>query len=200
MPDLSKDWIKNAEIDYFSQFILLWLAFNSWYKSHYCEIKPTDRLLINVLKNDFTERNKTYIKFKKLIEEDPTKRIEDTKKSNNFKSYLEALHISLSKVSLKASNLKGELSFTNVCIDFSKKEDITTYIDLVVIGRKPKIKLGDMCLIKNTQTIFAGVIEILYQVRNLLIHGNLEPTDDNKEIVKYCYFILLSLLECLTER
>lgn len=36
--DFYKEWRIYAEVDYFSQFILLWLSTNAWYRSHYAEI------------------------------------------------------------------------------------------------------------------------------------------------------------------
>lgn len=54
--DYKKEWIEKSAIDYFSPFISLWLACNSWYMSHYSDLndnhtgnkKASDRsLLIN---------------------------------------------------------------------------------------------------------------------------------------------------------
>ena len=30
-----KDWIKNIDIDYFSAFMLAWIAFKSWYQDEF---------------------------------------------------------------------------------------------------------------------------------------------------------------------
>ncbi|MFD1781618.1 hypothetical protein ACFSFW_23510 [Fredinandcohnia salidurans] len=40
-----------------------------------------------------------------------------------------------------------------------------------------------------------GLIEILYRLRNLLFHGELNPTNDNKKIYMYAYLILKMLIE-----
>ena len=73
MPDHKKEWILRANVDYFSQFMTLWLAFNSWYRSHYPELGIKDRVLINRLKTDLTARNQLYSKFKNLMAEDRIK-------------------------------------------------------------------------------------------------------------------------------
>ncbi len=44
--DYKKEWIEKSAIDYFSAFISLWLACNSWYMSHYSDLNdnhPDDR-------------------------------------------------------------------------------------------------------------------------------------------------------------
>jgi hypothetical protein len=85
MPDYKKDWMKKADINYFAQFMTLWLAFNSWYRSHYSEITLNDREHINTLKTDYTGRNLIYKRFEYLMEEDKTK------EKMKFKSDFEAL-------------------------------------------------------------------------------------------------------------
>lgn len=60
--DYKKEWIEKAAIDYFSPFISLWLACNSWYMSHYSDLDDeypgdktaSDRDFINKLKEDNT--------------------------------------------------------------------------------------------------------------------------------------------------
>ena len=42
--------------------------------------------------------------------------------------------------------------------------------------------------------LFAGVFEIIYQVRNNLIHGHMNPGDNEYEVVKHCYFVLYDLM------
>jgi hypothetical protein len=52
MSNVNIEWQQKAEIDYFVPFILLWLSFNAWYRSHYCKladkVKPHRKLLANV--------------------------------------------------------------------------------------------------------------------------------------------------------
>ncbi len=73
MSDFKKEWLGKAHIGHFSQFMTLWLGFNSWYRSHYSEIDRRDRAFIDKLKTDFTGRNQIYSRFYNLIAEDPIK-------------------------------------------------------------------------------------------------------------------------------
>ncbi len=41
---------------------------------------------------------------------------------------------------------------------------------------------------------FSGLFEIIYQMRNILVHGNMNPEKDEHNVVKYCYFILWDLM------
>jgi len=38
------------------------------------------------------------------------------------------------------------------------------------------------------------LLEIIYQVRCQLVHGQIEPKDENHEVVKQCYFLLHALM------
>lgn len=67
MPDHKEKWLAKAEIDYFSPFVSLWLACNSWYNSHYPDAGTRDRDKINKIKTDATTRNHLRSKFKRLI-------------------------------------------------------------------------------------------------------------------------------------
>ena len=94
MADFKKEWIQKAEVDYFSQFMTLWMGFNSWYRSHYSEIDKNDRAFISKLKTDFSGRNQLFASFSALISEDKTK------ENLRFKSDLESLYYSLNRASL----------------------------------------------------------------------------------------------------
>ena len=66
--DYKKEWIEKSSIDYFSPFISLWLACNSWYQSHYSEMNGTDRGFVEKIKNNTSGRNPIYTKFSELID------------------------------------------------------------------------------------------------------------------------------------
>ena len=42
--------------------------------------------------------------------------------------------------------------------------------------------------------MFIDQFEIIYQDLFLLIHGDLEQSEDNHEIIKYCYLILADIM------
>jgi len=56
------------------------------------------------------------------------------------------------------------------------------------------IKLDQICITNDKSKFFAGLFEIIYQVRNMLVHGKLNPDKDEHEVVKYCYLILWDLM------
>jgi len=81
----------------------------------------------------------------------------------------------------------------------------TAYTSIIIKNAKtPKSKLkasvngvdfGDIVFINDSKKVFAGLFEIIYQVRCLLVHGDLVPTEDNHEIIKYSYLILVDLMK-----
>jgi hypothetical protein len=51
----------------------------------------------------------------------------------------------------------------------------------------------------DNERVFAGLIELIYQVRCALVHGDLAPTPENHEAVKYCYLVLFELMRGFCE-
>ena len=45
-------------------------------------------------------------------------------------------------------------------------------------------------LLESKNDVFNGFLEIIYKVRCMLVHGDLEPSADNHEVVKQCYALL----------
>ncbi|MBI3378144.1 MAG: hypothetical protein HY035_07070 [Nitrospirae bacterium] len=191
MPDFKKEWLEKASMDYFSQFMTLWLGFNSWYRSHYSEVDKRDRAFIDKLKTDFTGRNQVFSRFCNLIADGPIK------ENLKFKSNLESLHYSLSRASIKypKGHHNYNVSYETALFDYSQRKTPAGYTNLVKLRRQPdKIKLNEIFIISDKQKFCACLIEILYQIRCYLFHGHLEPSEVNHEVVKYCYFILWDLM------
>ena len=65
------------------------------------------------------------------------------------------------------------------------------------LKRKPRgyIKIGKYYIKEKPDEIWPYFIEVLYMVRNQLIHGELEPTDENHKIIKACYNALNLLIK-----
>ena len=198
MADYKKEWFLKSQIDYFSAFLNLWQSCNSWYNFHYG--LANDREHINKLKTDFSNANKLYKEFKNLFTG------ADSKEQKSLYSNIEILHYCLVRKNYKPDNgIKYELGFENCLIDFANKTDDIAYFNCLLTnarGRNGKIKpsviafdLGDIVLINDTEKIFAGLIEIIYQIRCALVHGDLDPKDDSHDIVKYCYLILYDLMK-----
>ena len=197
MADYKKEWFTKSQVDYFSSFLSLWLSCNSWYNFHYS--LANDRAHINKVKTDFTNTNKLFKEFDKLFTGSYTK---DQK---SLFANIELLHYSLNRKTFNAPNLIRPLNFENVLVDYSLKSDLTPYTQITIDNAKTitgKLKtsvnvvdLGDIFLINDSRIVFASLSEIIYQVRCLLVYGDLEPTDDVHEIIKYCYLIIYDLMK-----
>ncbi|MES2398144.1 MAG: hypothetical protein V4549_19170 [Bacteroidota bacterium] len=196
--------MSKAELDYFAPFLSLWLACNSWYRSHYSELtarnnprkSPTDRDFIDKIKSDTSGRNHLYTAFKKKIDSN----------DRNFKTNLELLHKALNRLSIKPDKIIYQISFNKLLIDYEKKDQDLGYINII---RSPKIKkngdvgltdqasvvkLDQIYITSDLSVVFGGVFELIYQIRNQLVHGHLNPEKDEHEMVKYCYMILNDLM------
>ena len=199
--DYKKEWFVKSQLDYFSAFIALWLSCNSWYNFHYS--LSTDRDNINEIKKDSSTKNKIFLEFSNL-----TSNIE-TKEQKSFLGNIEQLFYALNRNPIMCDKLLFPLSLNRVLLNYSEKEKENAYESLLVKNPKTKtgklkksvsgIDLGEIVLIDDQQKVFAGIFEIIYQVRCQLVHGNLDPTEENMDIVKYCYFILYDLLKPFCE-
>jgi hypothetical protein len=178
-------WKQKSEIDYFSLFFPLWLAFDAWCKDKYG--LSTQRDCLEALKNDELN-NRTYQKLKTLLQGSGS--INET-----FKSYLTQLNQALEAVPIK---YEGEsvktLSFKNALLDRNATPRI--YEDLFRIsGQHNKIELiYGIFITDEIAKIYCAYIEILYQVRCRLIHGDLSPNKENERIIKYLYLTLKDLM------
>ena len=183
--DTTSKWRTLAEIDYYSLFIKTWLAFNSWYKGYYPNIK-NDRDCLQEIKKTQDPRNSFYTKFKIFLNG-------SDRESENFKDNLDGLITCLNRTTLQNStnNYRGKISFENASTDWNNH----IYENLIKPFKSRKSrKLLTVAIDLQDEKIFIAAIEIIYQIRCLLLHGQLEPNVENHEIVKYCYLLLSSIL------
>ena len=199
MSHYKKEWKEKASIDYFPHFLALWVGFNSWYNDHYKNYNlSTDRAHIEKIKSEFiAPTNEIYDNFSMLINSHDNKSIA-------FKSYIESLYYALDQnQTLFYRNTKKLLSFHN--LKYGGKYDDVVY------GRQNFHDLQnndesylnfnffefDNVIFKcEQQELFAGILEIIYQVRCSLVHGIIDPNNNNyHDIVKYCYYILYALMQ-----
>lgn len=69
------------------------------------------------------------------------------------------------------------------------------YGSLAVSKHLPGITISAaLKLTDQKSVVFNGFLEIVYQVRCQLVHGQLEPNDDTHEAVKQVYFLLRILM------
>lgn len=193
--DYKKEWMEKSSIDYFSPFISLWLACNSWYQSHYSEMNDNDREFIERIKKDTSGRNHLYIKFSELIDK-------DGKDGISFRTDIELLHYALDRANLKPDRIES-CSLRSAVVDYQDKDNPVDLLKNPRINRDGSvhavdepdvIKLDQIYITSNKSHCFSGIFEIVYQVRNMLVHGKLNPSRDEHEVVKYCYRILWLLM------
>ena len=195
MPEYRKEWFEKAKIDYFAPFVNLWLSCNAWYMDHYAEVGGRDRDHINMVKKDTTSRNHIYKQFKKRMES-------FDKDALAFRSNLEQMHFALQNACLESDTI-GLISFEAAVCDYNQKHHVITLLKSPRIkldgtvyeaDKESVIKLENIYVTSDLSELFAGVFEIIYQVRNNLIHGHMNPGEDEYEVVKYCYFVLYELM------
>ncbi len=201
--DYKKEWIEKVAIDYFSPFISLWLACNSWYMFHYSDLNDnhadsntaSDRDFINKLKEDTSGRNHLYTNFSESIEK-------IGKDGIAFRTDIELLHYALERANLQPDRI-GWCSLRSAVVNYKDKDNPVNLIKVPRIkqdgsvysdDKADVIKLDQIYISSNLQQCFAGILEVIYQVRNMLVHGKLNPDKDKHDVVKYCYRILWELM------
>jgi len=186
--DFYKEWREKAEVDYFPQLVVLWLSTNAWYRSHYSEITTRkDRDFLNKLRDDHSTRNKIYTRFDRLLSS------EGTKENAELTNVIEALSFALNSAQLlwDENNSTTGITLTNCLLTPHPKN----YGSLAVRKRAPGITINStLKLTDDRSVLFNGLLEIIYQVRCQLVHGQMEPSEVNHEVVKQCYFLLHLLM------
>jgi len=186
--DYYKEWRAKAEVDYYPQLVILWLSTNSWYRSHYSEItSKRDRDFLNKLRDDHSTRNKLYARFNRLLQAD------GTKEHAELISNIEALSFALNRAELlwDEENSSSVITLNNCLLTPYPK----SYGSLVVNMHSSGIRISErLKLTDDNSALFNGFLEIIYQVRCQLVHGQLEPIDESHEVVRQCYFLLHTLM------
>jgi hypothetical protein len=186
--DHYQEWRKKSEIDYVPQLLILWLSTNSWYRSHYSEItSKSDRVFLDKLRDDHSTRNKLFTRFKKILED------EGTKEHVELISTIEALFFALNRALLlwEEDDAESAITFENFKLTPSPK----TYGSLVVKKQVSGINISKtLKLTDDKSLLFNGFLEIIYQVRCHLVHGQLKPNDETHEAVKQVYLLLRILM------
>lgn len=179
-------WKELSEIDYFGLFVKNWLAFNSWYRGHHPNLR-TDRDCIEAVKNSQDARNSAFTTFNRLLSGVDREAV-------SFRDNLDGFVTSLNRVTLTAPNYTGVISFSNALVDLATAD----YQDLLrTAGQRDKITLGTVSVTDDIAVLYRGSVEIIYQIRCLLFHGDLEPTDENHQIIRYAYLIMNAIMKNL---
>lgn len=182
--DYYKEWREKSEVDYFPQLVILWLSANSWYRSHYSEIaSKRDRLFLDKLRDDHSTRNKLFARFDKLLQ------AAGTKDHAELISTIEALSFALNRAALlwDEDDAGSAITFENCLLTQNPK----TYGSLVVNKHAPGLPISDkLKLTDDKSALFNGFLEIIYQVRCQLVHGQLKPNNETHEAVRQVYLLL----------
>ena len=193
----SKEWYEKSEIDYFSAFLKLWLAFNAFYKRLYQvnrslrndrqfieEIKKTN----NIVKDKFEEY---------FITSKSSEAIEFRFYLSNFVRKYGGTRLGNKSVRRNDDvGLKPQMNGNVVEeIDFStfihaRNHNLTKNI-------RGYIKIENTYIKEDINLIFPVFIEMLYMMRNSLVHGIMEPKEDNHQTIKCCYILLRLLIKDL---
>jgi hypothetical protein len=192
----SREWYEKSEIDYFSAFLKLWLAFNAFYKRLYQANSSlrSDRNFIEHIKiNDQIVKNK----FERyLINSESSEAVE-------FRFYFSEFvreygGTRLGNKSIIKDNERGVKPQMNGIpvheIDFFQFIHPRNH----TLSRKTVagyIKIENIYIKHNINDLFAVFIEMLYMMRNLLVHGLMEPTEENHKSIKCCYILLRLLIK-----
>lgn len=186
--DYYKEWREKSEVDYFPQLVILWLSTNSWYRSHYSDIaSKRDRDFLNKLRDDHTTRNKLFNRFNRVLQ------APETKDHAELVSTIEALSFALNRALLlwDEDDAGSSITFENCLLTPYPK----TYGSLAVKKQASGIRISDtLKLTDDKSALFNGFLEIVYQVRCQLIHGQLKPNTETHEAVKQVYFLLRILM------
>ncbi len=186
-------WKKRSEIDYITLFISLWVSLNMWMKSRW-ELGK-DRKLINALKRLDNEGLKN--QFIDLIRGNDSK-------SLTFKGHFGELHSALENANLeydsRATALQNaaskKVSFSNCIIDWNDGNfELDSVVKKATDPLASRIEIASNFFVEgNNDRLFAAYIEILYQVRCLLFHGNLWATQENIRVIKHLYLTLSMIM------
>lgn len=84
----------------------------------------------------------------------------------------------------------------NCLLDTYRKIDPKKPTNLISSNRQG-IEAGNIILIKDVEKLVKGLIEVIYKLRNILFHGELIPTKDNKKVYEPAFYILKTLIQSL---
>ena len=204
-------WKKKSEIDYIPLFVFLWFSLNAWMRDRFFKEKR-DRDRVNLLKRGGVSLFNTFIG---LIE---TPGVD----GNRFRAEFGELHRALVDARIPYSQLPDKMiSFDCCIIEWKGKQSEPESLISVEEGdessaaeseeegnessaaendsvleesEQDRIQIDDNLWVENdTQRLFAAYIEIVYQIRCALFHGDLAIISDDpakKRVVQQLYLTL----------
>lgn len=181
MPSLNTifNWFRYSQIEYFTPFMKLWLAFNSWYRQLLPSI-GTDRDAINSLKTSSPIK----ANFERIIDS----------AGDEGKEIRGALSILVKEIRIqKLVNESG------VDIGFDQSDIEPDFRDFSEKAKKQKLNSGNFIkldeetvVISDKSTLFHETLEVIYRVRCHLIHGNFDVEDRRAHRLVKSSFVILN--------
>lgn len=200
--DTSIEWFKSWEMDYFSWFIKMWLSAISAIKIiNQDDSLRKERQLIEFMKNNSNPFKRKYNRLTDNIYNNITANTSLDDESDKLRTYFE---IFLKKYDgwlfwWKSINkdddiwLKPQMNWTT--LDSISFKDFI-HNNSLRLSRKPRwyIKFWDIYIKDDFEIYFPYLIEMLYMIRNLLVHWELNINEENKKILEASYNILKILI------
>ena len=198
-------WKKKSEIDYIPLFVFLWFALNVWMRDHFFK-ETNDRQRLNMLKRS---GGSLLGAFNRLI-------LAQNANGERFRSEFGELHDALVSARIpydenrwpnKTINFdcciidwnNGQPDFESILVFSEEIGDDSGADSNPGSDEKNKIELNDDLWVENDpERLFAAYMEIVYQIRNSLFHGDLATnTEDiaNKRVVRQLYLTLSMVME-----
>lgn len=191
----AKKWVSKSEIDYLTYFVTAWIAFNAWYAVKYRR-EGGDRSRIEKIATNNSDPICKGIR----------NHLEgNTSENQDFQIHLGNLHEELENLRLKCSSLGAStyLSFYTILTE-------GTAIQTAPSGSKApdnfyqcashKFVRDPSKVLYEAHVTAKALICILYQLRNQLFHGELNPKADVQNVYKHAYFILKHLNQCIVSK
>ena len=173
------NWYKYSQIEYFTPFMKLWLAFNSWYKQFIHNVR-TDRDAINEIKTGSVIKNN----FEQLIDAS----------SDDAKELREAFSVLVQEI-----RIQGLTNESGTNVKFAQSDIEPDFRDLSKKSKTRKLNTGDLIeldentvVTSNKSILFQEVLEIIYQIRCHLIHGNFDIENQRAHRLVRGAFIVLN--------
>ena len=187
----ARRWVAKAEIDYMTHYVTAWITFNAWYTRKYSKVRG-DRARIKKIACDPSGGVARAIEY--FIERGAQPCVE-------FRNHLSRLYNELEQIQL---DYKGRhLSFDHILgceseiqsspTKFSKEKAILKLPDNFYECDGYYFVRDPSHLLNPANVMVKALVFILYQLRNRLFHGDLNPKDDLQAVYKHAYFILLAI-------
>ena len=191
-------WKERSAIDYVPPFMNLWLCLNAWMTNEFPNLSA-ERDKLNKLKGDSSS---LLDRFQGLM------RAEDIQ-ATLFRSYFAELHRALVNAHIPYHQDRGNIIRFDCCLidqqanprNFEsilvQREEITANAPFESSDTEPKvIKLDDDVWVEgDIGRLFKAYIEIVYQVRCNLFHGELVPDTENHRVIRLLYLMLFMIME-----